>query len=154
MFGLFRQKTPPKPPHPDDQTMSKLANGIAGLLEVQLLLLPPEYKRLAGDGGHIYRKSIGYVYGYIDAILRMKGYDMADSEIGIPITFHVLRKLFPDCDTVPYMEFLVENLRDETVRLGMMHGGRQWFDYNKPNAKGTPMGLFRFIMEDCALQTV
>jgi hypothetical protein len=152
MFGLFRQKVPSRPPHPDDQTKAGLANAIAALLGIQLLLLPPEHKKIEDDNGHIYRKSIGYVYGYVDAFLRMKGYDMADSEIGIPITFHVLRKLFPDHDTVRYMEFLAASLQDETVHIGMMHGGQQCLDYSKPKVKGAPMGLFRFILEDGALQ--
>ena len=152
MFGLFRQKRPPKPHFPDDQKKSDLANAIAGLLGIQLILLPPEHKRIEDDNGHIYRKSIGYVYGYTDAFLRMRGYDMSNSEIGIPITFHVLRKLFPEHDPVRYVEFLAASLQDETVHLGMMHGGQQCLDYSKPEAKGAPMGLFRFILEDGALQ--
>jgi hypothetical protein len=153
MFGLFRQKMPPKPPPTDDKMKSDLANAIASLLGIQLLLLPPEYKRIEGDGGHVYRKSIGYVYGYIDAFLRMRGYDMSDNEIGVPITFHVLRKLFPEHDPVRYVEFLAASLQDETVHLGMMHGGQLCIDYSKPEAQGAPMGLFRFILEDSALQT-
>jgi hypothetical protein len=35
------------------------------------------------------------IYGHIDAFLRTRGYDMADSEMSVPLTFHVVRKLFP-----------------------------------------------------------
>ena len=72
MFGLFRKK-PPKPLFPDDQKKSDMANAIAELLGIQLLILPPKYKRIENDHGHIYRKSAGYIYGYIDAFLRMRG---------------------------------------------------------------------------------
>ena len=77
---------------------------------------------------------------------------MSDTEIGVPITFHVLRKLFQDRDASRYVEFLMHNLRDENVTLGSLHGGQQCLDYNKPNAKGTPMGLFRFLLEDSVLE--
>src|ERR1700730_14032620 len=153
MFGLFRRKTPPKPLFPDDQKKSEMANAIAELLGIQLLILPPEHKRIENDHGHIYRKSIGYIYGYIDAFLRMRGIDMSNTESGVPITFHVFRKLFPERDPLRYVEFLSANLQDETVNLGMMHGGQQCVDYSKPGVEGAPMGLFRFILEESALQS-
>ena len=153
MFGLFRRK-PQQKPHfpPDDETKAKMANGIADLLGLQLVLLPSEHKALEAENGMIYRKSIGYVYGYVDAFLRMRGYDMSETDIGVPITFQVLRKLFPDGDPVKYVDFLMHNQNDENVTLGTMHGGQQCLDYSKPRAKGAPMGLFRFMLEDRALQ--
>ncbi|MGA8380509.1 MAG: hypothetical protein WB710_05210, partial [Stellaceae bacterium] len=93
-----------------------------------------------------------YIYGYIDAFLRMRGIDMSNIDIGPPITFHVFRKLFPERDPLWYVEFLSANLQDETVNLGMMHGGQQCIDYSKPGVEGAPMGLFRFILEESALQ--
>ena len=57
MFGLFRKKTPPKTLFPDDQKKSDMANAIAELLGIQLLILPPEHKRIENDDGHIYRKA-------------------------------------------------------------------------------------------------
>jgi len=152
MFGLFRKKAAPQPRFPDDQKKSDMANAIAGLLGIQLLILPPEHKHIEDDSGNIYRKSIGYIYGYVDAFLRMRGLDMSDSEIGVPITFHVFRKLFPERDPLRYVEFLSANMRDETVHLGMMHGGQQCIDYSKPGVEGAPMGLCRFILEESALQ--
>jgi hypothetical protein len=152
MFGLFRKKTPPKTLFPDDQKKSDMANAIAELLGIQLLILPPEHKRIENDDGHIYRKAVGYIYGYIDAFPRMRGLDMSNIEIGPPIIFHVFRKLFPECDPLRYVEFLSANLRDETVNLGIMHGGQQCIDYSKPGVGGAPIGLSRFILEESALQ--
>jgi hypothetical protein len=75
---------PPKLLFPDDQKKSDMANAIAELLGVQLLILPPERKRIENDHGYIYRKAIGYIYGYIDAFLRMQGINMSNIEIGVP----------------------------------------------------------------------
>lgn len=149
------RKSQPKPSlSSDDKTKAKVANAIVDLLGLQLLLLPSEHKRLEGEDGAIYRKSIGYIYGYVDAFLRIRGYDMSDTDIGVPITFHVLRKLFPDGDPARYVEFLMHNQNDENVTLGTMHGGQQCLDFSRPKADGAPMGLFRFILEDSATSRI
>jgi hypothetical protein len=31
-----------------------------------------------------------------------------------------------------------------------MHGGKQYIDFNKPNAKGAPMGLARYLLAGSA----
>jgi hypothetical protein len=153
MFDLFRRKPKPKTRLPsDDETKAEIANTIADLLRLQLMLLPPEYDGIDDDRGIIFRKSIGSVYGYIDSILTTMGYDMGDNDVGIPITFHVLRKLFPNGRAERYVEFLMYNMNDEKVVLGMMHGGQQWLDYGRPESKGVAMGLFQFILEDRAAQ--
>ena len=72
----FRGRKPqqPKPQsQPDDETKAAFANAIAALLDVQLTPLPPEDKRIEDQQGNIFRKSIGYVYGFIDAFLRTRG---------------------------------------------------------------------------------
>jgi len=83
------------------------------------------------------------VYGYIDAALRTRGHDMADMSIGVPITFQVIRRLWPervnDC-----MDFLAKNLQSDALMCaGMMHTGQQFLDYSKPGASG----LARFMIE-------
>ncbi len=40
-------------------------------------------------------RALGYIYGFIDAARRTIGQDMADNSVGVPITFQVLRRLFP-----------------------------------------------------------
>jgi hypothetical protein len=72
---------------------------------------------------------------------------MADTDIGVPITFHVFRKLFPNYDATTYVQFLMRNLNDEMVALGSMAGGQQFLDYSKPDSTGAPLGLARFILE-------
>jgi hypothetical protein len=138
---------------PDNAAKVEIANNIADLLGVQLMILPEEYKDIEDKQGRIFRKYIGYVYGYIDAVLTTMGYDMSDMDIGVPITFHVLRKLFPNGRAERYIDFLIHNTNDPQVVIGTMHGGQQWFDYAKPGSKGAPMGLFGFILEEKELRT-
>jgi hypothetical protein len=73
---------------------------------------------------------------------------MADTSVGVPITFQVFRKLWPNRAT-EYMDFLAKNLRtDELLNVGIMHGGQQCLDYRKPDTLlGVPMGLARFMVE-------
>ena len=89
----------------DDAAKSRFADVIARQLEIQLELtggVP------INDGaGYPKRKAIGYVYGYVDAALRSIGKDMYDTSIGVPVTFQVIRKLWPGRET-EYMGFLVQ----------------------------------------------
>ena len=72
---------------------------------------------------------------------------MADMSIGVPITFQVIRRLWPD-HVNECMDFLAKNLqRDALMMAGIMHGGQQFLDYSKPGASGAPMGLARFMIE-------
>ena len=99
------------------------------------------------EHGHPKRKALGYVYGFIDAAVRAKGLDMADVSIGVPITYQVIRKLWPDKVNV-YMDFLIKNMHsDALIAVGMMRGGQQYLDRLKPGAAGVPMGLAIFITE-------
>ena len=131
----------------DDKIKLQLQETITSLLALRLFILPNP--QIEGVNGNINKKALGYIYGHIDAFLRTRGYDMADSEMSIPLTFHVLRKLFPDGNATRYMEFLIDNLTDPIVTLGCMAGGQQYLDYRKPNS-GSPMGLARFILEAMA----
>jgi hypothetical protein len=72
---------------------------------------------------------------------------MADSEIGIPITFHVIRHLWPDKES-DYLDFLAANLHDPAVGSGRMTGGQQYLDSLKPDRTGMPMGLARYILTE------
>jgi hypothetical protein len=147
------QPRPKSQTSPDNATKVEIADNIADLLRVQLMILPEEFKDIEDKQGRIYRKSIGYVYGYIDAVLTTMGYDMSDMDIGVPITFHVLRKLFPNGRAERYIDFLMHNINDPSVVVGTMHGGKQWLDYGKPGSTGVAMGLFGFILEEKELHT-
>jgi len=122
-----------------------LEGAITSLLAVQLLILPNP--QIEDDNGNINRKALGYIYGHIDAFLITRGYDTSDSDMSVPLTFQVLRKLFPIGNPTKYMDFLIHNLTDEMVTLGCMEGGQPYLDYQKPNTGGSPMGLARFILE-------
>ena len=109
---------------------------------------PEEVTRIEIVESKINRKAIGYIYGFIDAALRTQGEDMADLSVGVPMVFHVLRRLFPGHEQA-YTEFLANHNDEVAVRLGMMAGGQQYLDFiAKPGAKGAPTGFARFIVED------
>ena len=138
--GLFGRKK-----HFDDAGKSQFATTIAQMLEIQIMMAGNA--SIEDEKGQPKRKAIGYVYGYIDAALRKIGQDMSDMSIGVPITFQVIRKLWPD-HVNEYMDFLAKNINtDELLMIGIMHGGQQYFDYSKPGASGAPMGLARFMIE-------
>ncbi len=129
----------------DDAAKAQFATAIAVMLELQMTVATG--KSIEDDQGRLKRKALGYVYGYIDAALRMKGQDMADMSIGVPITFQVIRRLWPD-HVNECMDILGKNLEsDALMNAGIMHGGQQFLDYSKPGASGAPMGLARFMIE-------
>jgi hypothetical protein len=82
------------------------------MLELQMTVAAG--KSIEGDQGRLKRKALGYVYGYIDAALRTKGHDMADMSIGVPITFQVIRRLWPD-HVNECMDFLAKNLQSDAL---------------------------------------
>jgi hypothetical protein len=128
----------------DDEKQNKFVTAISTMLETQMLLTDSS---IESTSGCINRKAIGYIYGFIDCALRTIGQDMADAKVSVPIIFQVMRKLFPGYEEV-YTTFLIDHVQDEVVLLGMMVGGQQYADFSKPGAKGAPMGLARFILED------
>jgi len=135
----------------DDEAKSQFAATIAEMLQLQMIVATG--KSIEDEQGHLKRRALGYVYGYIDAALRTKGYDMADVSVGVPITFQVIRRLWPD-NVNECMDFLAKNLQsDALLNAGIMHGGQQFLDYSKPAAPGAPMGLARFMIEGDRTQT-
>ena len=100
----------------------------------------------AADGS-INRRAIGYIYGFINAALRTIGPDMSKIEISVPITYHILERLFPG-KGAKYGTFMAEHMgTDRMVTLGAMTGGQQYVDLNRPGRKGIPMGLARYVIE-------
>ena len=128
----------------DDTAKAKLADTVAALLQLQILAAGNASMDDENDQPN--RKALGYVYGFVDAALCSVGQDMADVSVGVPVTFQVIRKLWPKRVT-DYMEFLAKNIRsDDFMMIGVMHGGQQYVDYMKPGASGAPMGLARFMI--------
>jgi hypothetical protein len=101
------------------------------------------------DGqGNLKRKALGYVYGFTDAALRVRGYDMADVSVGVPITFQIIRRLWPD-HVNECMDYLINNIsKDALLMAGIMRGGQQFVDFSrKPDGPGVPTGLGIFLLE-------
>ena len=130
----------------DDAVKLGLAEAIAAQLMLQ--------KNTAGAqaaiddrNGHLKLRALGYVYGYIEAALRTDGLDMADTSIGGPITYHVLRRLWPD-RVNDCMRALLANLRtDQQMMAAITHGGQQFLDFRNPGVSDVPMDLARFLIE-------
>lgn len=132
----------------DDTPKTEFVNLIASMLELQKSVAGDAHGSIEDENGHLKRKAVGYVYGYVDAALRSIGQDMTDMSVGVPVTFQVIRKLWPN-RAMECTDFLAKNLRsDALVATGIMHGGQQYVDYSKPDAAGAPMGLARFLIED------
>lgn len=141
MFGFFKKKR-----SFDDTQKSKFVKAISDMLEMQKIVA--SNCSIEDSEGCLNRKAIGYIYGFIDAALRTIGQDMSDASIGVPITFHVLDKLFPGRGN-QYTQFLIDQMgRDREVTLGAQHGGQQYIEFTKPGCKGAPMGFARFMLEN------
>ena len=126
----------------DDEQKTKVADLIAEMLAVQVDIGGGSIENAEGQ---IIRKAIGYIYGFADCALRNIGQDMGDASVGVPVIYQVLRRLFPE-KAEEYVTFLIDNMSDERVLLGMMTGGQQYADYFcKPGREGIPMGLARVI---------
>lgn len=102
---------------------------------------------LENPDGRINSRAIGYVYGFIDAGLTAIGQDMTDSSISVPITFMVMRKVFPGRED-EYVDYLIKTIgHDDSVMLGAMKGGQQFVDFSNGKLRA-PMGLARFLIQD------
>jgi hypothetical protein len=140
MFGLFKKK-----PDFDVEKMVQFVNAISDMLELQRI--PAVNSSIEDCEGRLNRKAIGYVYGFIDAALGSIGQRMSDASIGMPITYHVLKRLFPGHED-DYTKFLYDQVgKDEIVMLGVIKGGQQYIEYLKSGRKGVPMGFGMFLLE-------
>ncbi|MCX5653557.1 MAG: hypothetical protein NTY65_02755 [Planctomycetota bacterium] len=123
----------------------KFAESIAGMLQTQLDMAG--HRSIEFADGTVKPKALGYVYGFIDAALRIIGQDMSDTSVGIPITFQVLRHLFPGREE-KYLQYLTDHMgTDKAVTLGAQTGGQQLLDYNAGKLNGLA-GLARYITDD------
>jgi hypothetical protein len=105
-----------KPKTLNDDEKIAFAETIAGMLGLQLMIVA-EGNTIESETGGPKPKAIGYVYGFVNAVLHSRGWSMADMEIGPPITFHVIRRLWPGKES-EYFDFLAEHL---SVELAWHH---------------------------------
>jgi hypothetical protein len=130
----------------DDEKIN-FAKTIADVLEIQLMLVS-DRATIRSENGGPKPKSIGYVYGCGDAVLRSRGWSMSDAEVGPPVTFHVLRTLWPGKEA-DYYDFLVDNLSHNAVNAGMLRGGQEVTDWLKGRMSGGgPTGLAQLILTE------
>ncbi len=140
MFGLFKGKWAF-----DDQKKTQFITIISDMIDLQRI--PAGNHGIEDEDGHINRKAIGYIYGFIDAALQVAGQDMSDNSVGIPVTFQVLERLYPSRGE-KYLRFLIDNIRtDDQVGIGMAVGGQEYLDKSNGKMEGIPMGFGRFLLE-------
>jgi hypothetical protein len=140
IWNPFRRKTL------SDAQKSAFADAIAEMLKLQLFAVGD--KPIDSKAGGPKPKAIGYVYGCVDAVLRTKGWDVADLNVGVPIIYHVLRQLWPGREQ-EFLTYLIEHMSDPNVAAGCMHGGEQYLDSLKPENSGkVPMGLGLYIVSE------
>jgi hypothetical protein len=137
---MFQQA---KPSVFSDDAKSKFAESIAIMLKAQLTATGGTSIERAD--GAVNPHALGYIYGFIDGGLRTVGQDMSDNVVGVPITFHVLRLLFPGKEQ-QYLDFLLKNVPgNANVMAAVLSGGQQYVDFN--NGKlAAPMGLARAMI--------
>ena len=126
-----------KPKHPTEPEMLTFAEQIAAPLNVQLDLA----EKMLGQGFDWNPRALGYVYGWTDAFLRVRGWDMADEAIGVPVLFHSFRSLSPGHEGT-LLAYMADHLSDGAVQAGIMHGGQQYLDW-KNKKVSAPVGLAR-----------
>jgi hypothetical protein len=127
----------------DDEKLIALASSIAEALNIQIVAVGGHVPDLATARG---AKALGYVYGFVDAGLRALGLDMADTSIGVPVVYQVLRRVFPDSEQ-RYLEFVVESVgNDRMMMAGILLDGQQYVDWVSGRLKA-PMGLARCLIE-------
>ena len=140
MFSFWKRKTD----RFTDKKRSTFIEAISSMLATQLVAVGN--RGIEDPEGNINPKAIGYIYGFIDAALQTIGQDMSDTAVGVPITVHILKRLFPGQEE-RYALYLVENIgKNEIVMLGAMSGGQQYIDFNN-NKLSAPMGLARAILD-------
>ena len=139
MFGFLRKRH-----RFDDRKKEEFVDAISTMLEIQLVVTSEEsIENLADD---VKLQVLGYIYGFTDAALQTIGQDMSDERVGIPVTFQILRRLFPDREE-DYLTFLSDHIgSDQAMMLAVMKGGQQYSDFNKGKL-AAPMGLARYFQK-------
>ena len=133
-----------KPKRPTEAEMLSFAELIARPLNHQLDLAADMF----GQGRRLdpNPRALGYVYGWTDAFLRVRGWDMADKAVGVPVLFHSLRRLWPGQEGT-LLPYTADHLSDSPVMAGMMYGGQQYLDWQNKKLSA-PTGLVRCLGEE------
>lgn len=139
MFGIFGKRNAF-----DDRKKQNFVDAISYMLRVQIAVACG--CSVEDTNGNINEKALGYIHGFIDGALRTIGQNMSDKAVGVPITFHVLKNLFPGREE-KYTQYLINNMGvDEMVTLGAMTGGQEYIDFERKKIEA-PMGLAGYILD-------
>jgi hypothetical protein len=125
-----------------DEDKLAFAQLAAEPLRTQMMLL--DDRSVVSPEGTLNARAIGYVYGWTDAFLRVRGWDMADTTIGIAVLFHTLRLLWPGKEN-ELIHYVVEHIRDSVLQAGMIHGGQQYLDWRNRKLL-TPTGFAQCLL--------
>ncbi len=129
----------------DDKSNEQFADAIANILRLQMI--PTAGSSVESANGIVNGKAMGYIYGFIDAALRNAGQDMSDASVGIPITFQILRRVFPGKEE-QYLAYLLDHVpMDKAVMLGVMCGGRECLDW-MAGKRDCTRGLATYILKE------
>jgi hypothetical protein len=130
----------------DATEKTELADRLAPLLSIQMLgpTIGTAVTKIEKSAGCINRKAIGYIYGFIDCALQCRGEDISNLDVGLPIVFHAMRKLFPGHEQA-YIDFLMSHMEDEVTVLGMMAGGQEYQEFL--HDKRASWGLAKILRE-------
>lgn len=139
MFGFFRRRRAF-----DDQKKQQFVNAISSMLEVQLISVGN--RSIEDASGNVNPQALGYIYGFIDAALRTIGQNMSDQSISIPITYHVLGRVFPGREE-KFLSYLIDRMgTDPIVTMAAVTGGQEYMDFNNGTI-AAPMGLAQYILD-------
>ena len=126
---------------------SETANGLALLISIQLIFpVDCEITQIEVKKGEINRKAIGYIYGFIDCALQHRQENITNIDVGLPILYHVFRKVFPGHEQT-YIDFLMAQMEDEVTVLGMLAGGQEYSEFLREGKP--PFGLSTLILGNC-----
>jgi hypothetical protein len=101
------------------------------------MFIEPEDFHIADLSGKINGKALGYVFGFLDALLQTRNLDIRDAE-GYAAMISILGRLFPNEVGLvsTYVNYLRKNMEHDAETFdGVMLGGQQAKDFLD---RGTP----------------
>jgi hypothetical protein len=129
-----------------EKSFKETADFVYELLVLQTVILRDDQIFLCKDK-NVNSKALGYVFGFLDAFLQVKGLDIRNSE-GQPIMLYLLSRLVPKEveSTGSYVIYLQSHMRDDPdVLNGVQLGGKQALDFI--NKKAPIMGFAKSLLE-------
>ena len=88
----------------------------------QKMFIEPEDFHIADLSGKINGKALGYVFGFLDALLQTRNLDIRDAE-GYAAMISILGRLFPNEVGLvsTYVNYLRKNMEHDAEKIGRAH---------------------------------